>query len=559
MHQDQSSRCAARRPGRCRNRDRRRGLAGRTQKRAEAAVRGPAARRYAPAAFASAPRWTIQAAQSKGGRRLEQAEGVVRGRHDTGPAGRSKRRLLAGIAVIAGTSTARRRRHPGLRHRHQRQRRRDGQLQDQDDATAYRLDIYRMGYYGGNGARKITTSTRRPLPQTQPACMSNADRPGRLRQLGGLGVVGGAGHRGLRRLLRPAAPHRHRRRQPHRPFVVRTTPAPRTCSSDLRHDLAGVQHLRRQQPSTPARQRAAPTRSATTGRSPPAARAAEDLSSTPSTRWSASWSATATTSATPPGRHRPPRRPAQEPQGRSCRSATTSTGPAQRANVEAPATPASTWRSSAATRCSGRPAGRTASTAGTPYRTLVCYKETWANAKIDPTDEWTGTWRDPRFSPPADGGRPENALTGTAFMVNSGPEPDRAGRRRQDAVLARHTTWPPRPPARSRRWAAHRRLRVRRGRRQRLPAAGPDPPVHHHRPTGVRCCRTSAPTYASGTTTHHLTLYRARQRRAGLRRRHHPVVVGPRQRPRRRVGRGRPRCSRPRSTCSPTWARSRPP
>ena len=55
---------------------------------------------------------------------------------------------------------------------------------------------------------------------------------------------------------------------------------------------------------------------------------------------------------------------------------------------------------------------------GTPYRTLVCYKETHAGAKIDPTSTWTGTWRDPRFSPPADGGRPENALTGTLFMVN---------------------------------------------------------------------------------------------------------------------------------------------
>jgi hypothetical protein len=58
--------------------------------------------------------------------------------------------------------------------------------------------------------------------------------------------------------------------------------------------------------------------------------------------------------------------------------------------------------------------------ANTPYRTLVCYKETHANAKIDPTAVWTGTWRDPRFSPPADGGRPENALTGTIFMVNDG-------------------------------------------------------------------------------------------------------------------------------------------
>ena len=55
---------------------------------------------------------------------------------------------------------------------------------------------------------------------------------------------------------------------------------------------------------------------------------------------------------------------------------------------------------------------------GTPYRTLVTYKETHANAKIDPNAAWTGTWRDPRFSPPADGGRPENGLTGTIFKVN---------------------------------------------------------------------------------------------------------------------------------------------
>lgn len=54
------------------------------------------------------------------------------------------------------------------------------------------------------------------------------------------------------------------------------------------------------------------------------------------------------------------------------------------------------------------------------YRTLVCYKETHADAKIDPSPEWTGTWRDPRFSPPSDGGRPENALTGTIFRVNDG-------------------------------------------------------------------------------------------------------------------------------------------
>ncbi|MGW5051370.1 DUF4082 domain-containing protein [Actinokineospora sp. NPDC004072] len=56
----------------------------------------------------------------------------------------------------------------------------------------------------------------------------------------------------------------------------------------------------------------------------------------------------------------------------------------------------------------------------TPYRTLACYKETKApgGAKIDPHPEWTGTWRDPRSSPPSDGGQPENALIGALFMVN---------------------------------------------------------------------------------------------------------------------------------------------
>ena len=53
------------------------------------------------------------------------------------------------------------------------------------------------------------------------------------------------------------------------------------------------------------------------------------------------------------------------------------------------------------------------------YRTLVCYKDTHANRPIDPNrPTWTGTWRDPRFSPPGDGGRPENALSGTMFAVN---------------------------------------------------------------------------------------------------------------------------------------------
>jgi hypothetical protein len=71
----------------------------------------------------------------------------------------------------------------------------------------------------------------------------------------------------------------------------------------------------------------------------------------------------------------------------------------------------------------------------TPYRTLVCYKETLgpnsvpsAAAAVDPLDPpvWTGTWRDTSKSPRADGGRPENSLTGTLFEVN-GPSTDNPG------------------------------------------------------------------------------------------------------------------------------------
>ncbi len=54
-----------------------------------------------------------------------------------------------------------------------------------------------------------------------------------------------------------------------------------------------------------------------------------------------------------------------------------------------------------------------------PYRTLVDYKESLDSAQTDPADPptWTGEWRDPRFSPPGDA-QPENALTGQLWLVN---------------------------------------------------------------------------------------------------------------------------------------------
>jgi methionine-rich copper-binding protein CopC len=53
----------------------------------------------------------------------------------------------------------------------------------------------------------------------------------------------------------------------------------------------------------------------------------------------------------------------------------------------------------------------------TSYRTLVCYKETKWDTKIDPSPQWTGTWRDPRgFG--TGGAAAENSLIGQIFLMN---------------------------------------------------------------------------------------------------------------------------------------------
>jgi hypothetical protein len=140
-----------------------------------------------------------------------------------------------------------------------------------------------------------------------------------------------------------------------------------------------------------------------------------------------------------------------------------------------------------------------------PHRTLVCYKET--TAKLDPAPVWTGRWRDPRFSPPNDGGRPENALMGTIFTVDA---------TRNDPLTVR---------------AEHGRLRF--WRRTRVADLPPGESVafpeilgyewdedlaNGHRPAGL--IRLSSSTFdvpsrlnenhmfGPGRATHHLTLYR---------------------------------------------------
>ncbi len=146
----------------------------------------------------------------------------------------------------------------------------------------------------------------------------------------------------------------------------------------------------------------------------------------------------------------------------------------------------------------------------TPYRTIVCYKETWDEAKTDPTSAWTGTWRDPRWTPPSDGGVPENNLIGTAYMSNftdlSLTVPAEEGKLRlwrnttvvshladgAEAVLAPHTIG----------YESNEDL------------------DNGFRPAGlIRLSETTGPTpeylrdfgstVTPGTTTHHLTMYRA--------------------------------------------------
>lgn len=56
---------------------------------------------------------------------------------------------------------------------------------------------------------------------------------------------------------------------------------------------------------------------------------------------------------------------------------------------------------------------------GTPFRTLVTYKETQEDRRIDPSEDvWTGTFADGRPINP-EGAWPENALTGTLFRANA--------------------------------------------------------------------------------------------------------------------------------------------
>ncbi len=144
----------------------------------------------------------------------------------------------------------------------------------------------------------------------------------------------------------------------------------------------------------------------------------------------------------------------------------------------------------------------------TDHRTLVSYKETHANDKIDPTSAWTGTWRDPRPINP-EGPNPENSLSGNIFMVNSGtsaievPAADGKMRLWRDTSIA---SLPPGDTATladdtlGYEWDEDLDNGARPAGLARLSSTARN---------GVEVLQDNGSTYGSGTATHHLTQYRA--------------------------------------------------
>ncbi|MDZ4090955.1 MAG: DUF4082 domain-containing protein [Arthrobacter sp.] len=147
---------------------------------------------------------------------------------------------------------------------------------------------------------------------------------------------------------------------------------------------------------------------------------------------------------------------------------------------------------------------------GAAGRTITSYKETWANAKIDPSTEWTGTWRDPRYAAQANGGGlPENALTGTMYVSNYTDLPITVSAAEGKARLWRNTSLATLPAGGSAQLAPHT-----------VGYESNEDLENGFRPAGlIRLSTTTGttPQYLQdfgnsvqpGTTTHNTTMYRA--------------------------------------------------
>ena len=144
----------------------------------------------------------------------------------------------------------------------------------------------------------------------------------------------------------------------------------------------------------------------------------------------------------------------------------------------------------------------------TANRTLVCFKDTWADTRIDPVEP-TATWRDPRFGD--NGFGPENSLIGTQYQSNFTDLAINVTRRKANCVCGATRVsrlWHPgrRPPS------PHTPLATS-PTKTLTTAVVP--------PASIRLSTTTGPTpqyltdfggqnsVVPGTTTHHLTQYRA--------------------------------------------------
>ncbi|MFF1385648.1 DUF4082 domain-containing protein [Arthrobacter sp. NPDC058288] len=147
---------------------------------------------------------------------------------------------------------------------------------------------------------------------------------------------------------------------------------------------------------------------------------------------------------------------------------------------------------------------------GTGYRTITSYKETWSNGKVDPSTEWTGTWRDPRFAAQSNGaGLPENALTGTIYMSNYTDLPVTVNSEEGKTRLWRNTSLASLATGASAELAPHT-----------VGYESDEDLDNGFRPAGlIRLSTTTGPapqylqdfgnTVLPGTTTHNMTMYRA--------------------------------------------------
>ncbi|GEM_PF-430190 len=145
----------------------------------------------------------------------------------------------------------------------------------------------------------------------------------------------------------------------------------------------------------------------------------------------------------------------------------------------------------------------------TPNRTLICYKDSWETSQINPSGEATPTWRDPAYAAP-NGSRPENSLTGTMYMSNFTDLAITVSAAQGKARLWRNTSLASLPAGGSAALAPHS-----------IGYESDEDVDNGSRPAGLmRLSETTGSTtqevqnpagtvVAPGTTTHSLTLYRA--------------------------------------------------